>query len=572
MVVGSNISIFRKGLLLVCLPIGLQLVILVFSLRLQVSADQANTWALHTKEVIATAEESYRLVAETVAQIRGAIIINNPDFTPDLAVAEIKVLPAFDRLQALVTDNPDQTMRAKQFRETAVRILNRVAEERELIRSGKTAEAAKLVGTMAAERGVERLHDTLAAILAEEQRLDRQRVEEADSLRRQEYWFVGIAVIATIGLAAVILAWFTRNIALRLEALADNAHNLANREPLLRHVAGTDEIGALDEAFHMAATRLREAEAIEQQQRAELEKQTVELANTNAELGRTNNDLRFKTQEIETFVYSVSHDLRSPLVNLQGFSKELARSCEELREQSNDPGTPSETRRRMLDLIDGDILDSVRFIQTAVSRSSNIIDALLRLSRAGRVEYKHVPVDVAAVVGRVVEAMQSSIRAKNVQVIVHGLPDAAADSTAVEQIFGNLVGNAVNYLDPNRPGRIEIGSTASEDAHAVTYYVRDNGLGIPAAYLPKMFVAFQRLHGQIAPGEGIGLAMVRRMVDRLGGKIWVESKEGAGSTFYVTLPSLTPESGKTAPPVSAGAVPPADAKAYIGSVNEKDSH
>jgi len=100
--------------------------------------------------------------------------------------------------------------------------------------------------------------------------------------------------------------------------------------------------------------------------------------------------------------------------------------------------------------------------------------------------------------------------------------------------------------------------------------VRDNGLGIPAAYLPKMFVAFQRLHGQIAPGEGIGLAMVRRMVDRLGGKIWVESKEGEGSTFYVTLPAATAGSAKSSVPVSSGAVPPADAKAYIGSANEKD--
>ena len=570
MVVGSNISIFRKGLLLVCLPIGLQLIILIFSLRLQVSSDEASHWALHTKETIATAEESYRLVSETVAQIRGAIITKNPDFTPDLAVAEIKVLPAIDRLQTMVADNPSQAQRAKEFREIAVRVLDRVTEERDLVRSGRSAEAAGLVGTLMAEHGVEQLHETLSGILNEEQQLDHARLERVESVRRQEYWFVGIAVVATVGLAAVVLSWFTRNVAMRLEMLATNARNLANRKPLVAHVAGKDEIAAVDDAFHAAAGRLAEAEATEKQHRAELEMRAAELANTNAELGRSNNDLRFKTQEIETFVYSVSHDLRSPLVNLQGFSRELARSCEELRGQADDPFMPGETKRRMLDLIDSDILDSVRFIQTAVTRSSNIIDALLRLSRAGRIDYKHVPVDVAAVVTRVVEAMQSSIRDKNATVIVHGLPDAVADATAVEQIFGNLVGNAVNYLNPNRPGRIEIGSLPPDDGDTVKYYVRDNGLGIPAAYLPKMFVAFQRLHGQIAPGEGIGLAMVRRMVDRLGGKIWVESKEGEGSTFYVTLPAATAGSAKSSVPVSSGAVPPADAKAYIGSANEKD--
>jgi len=570
MVVGSNISIFRKGLLLVCLPIGLQLIILIFSLRLQVSSDEASHWALHTKETIATAEESYRLVSETVAQIRGAIITKNPDFTPDLAVAEIKVLPAIDRLQTMVADNPSQAQRAKEFREIAVRVLDRVTEERDLVRSGRSAEAAGLVGTLMAEHGVEQLHETLSGILNEEQQLDHARLERVESVRRQEYWFVGIAVVATVGLAAVVLSWFTRNVAMRLEMLATNARNLANRKPLVAHVAGKDEIAAVDDAFHAAAGRLAEAEATEKQHRAELEMRAAELATTNAELGRSNNDLRFKTQEIETFVYSVSHDLRSPLVNLQGFSRELARSCEELRGQADDPFMPGETKRRMLDLIDSDILDSVRFIQTAVTRSSNIIDALLRLSRAGRIDYKHVPVDVAAVVTRVVEAMQSSIRDKNATVIVHGLPDAVADATAVEQIFGNLVGNAVNYLNPNRPGRIEIGSLPPDDGDTVKYYVRDNGLGIPAAYLPKMFVAFQRLHGQIAPGEGIGLAMVRRMVDRLGGKIWVESKEGEGSTFYVTLPAATAGSAKSSVPVSSGAVPPADAKAYIGSANEKD--
>ncbi|RYD69531.1 MAG: ATP-binding protein, partial [Verrucomicrobiaceae bacterium] len=110
---------------------------------------------------------------------------------------------------------------------------------------------------------------------------------------------------------------------------------------------------------------------------------------------------------------------------------------------------------------------------------------------------------------------------------------------ALEQIFANLIGNAVNYLKSGEPGQIEVGileQPPEEFDGMLVYFVRDNGLGIPDAYLPKVFAIFQRLHANVAPGEGIGLALVRRMVERHGGKIWVESKEGIGSTFFVALP------------------------------------
>ena len=112
------------------------------------------------------------------------------------------------------------------------------------------------------------------------------------------------------------------------------------------------------------------------------------------------------------------------------------------------------------------------------------------------------------------------------------------DPTALEQVFANLIGNAVNYLDPPREGRIEIGTTpAPPGVHSLRiFYVRDNGLGIPAVALPRLFNAFQRLHGNVAAGEGIGLALVRRVVERHGGRVWAESREGVGTTFYLSLP------------------------------------
>jgi signal transduction histidine kinase len=195
-------------------------------------------------------------------------------------------------------------------------------------------------------------------------------------------------------------------------------------------------------------------------------------------------------------------------------------------------------------ILDGDVRESLQYLRAAVTQAAAIIDALLRISRAGRLEYQWQRVSVGRVVGRVVEALQGVISQRATVVTVRELPPAWGDPGAIEQIFSNLVGNALNYLDPARSGRIEIGALEPEPVDETepralrtrTYYVRDNGLGIPAAYMSKVFRAFQRLHGDVANGDGVGLAVVRRMVERHGGRIWVESAEGAGSTFFVVLP------------------------------------
>jgi len=289
-------------------------------------------------------------------------------------------------------------------------------------------------------------------------------------------------------------------------------------------------------------TERKAADAAIQRLNAELEDRVI--ART-AELSAANSELAQKNQENEMFVYSVSHDLRSPLVNLQGFSQELAAVTTQVRDILSKPEVSSELRDRGLALIDDEMTESIRFIQTSVTRLSRIIDALLRLSRIGRIEYQWQPVQVQNVVATIITSMAGTIDAKGAEITVDQLPNAWGDPTAVEQIFANLIGNALNYLDPARLGTIEVGcigdavpGLAGERAFH-TYYVRDNGLGIPEAHRPKLFQAFQRLHPNVAQGEGMGLATVRRIVDRHGGKIWVESTAGAGSTFFVTLPAHT---------------------------------
>lgn len=262
-----------------------------------------------------------------------------------------------------------------------------------------------------------------------------------------------------------------------------------------------------------------------------------------AELAERNLLLTQKTEENEMFVYSVSHDLRSPLVNLEGFSEELQLATRDLGKILADDRIPPDVRERASELLANGMGESVTFIRTAVGRLSRIIDALLRLSRAGRVEYRLQQVDVGAVARRMVDAMQATAAEKQAKVVVGELPPAWADPDAVEQVFANLVANALNYLDPARVGRVEIVYAGPCGAFH-RYQVRDNGIGIPAAYLPKLFQAFQRLHPEKTPGEGIGLAIVRRVLERLGGTISVESTVGEGTTFTLTLPANQPESNR----------------------------
>lgn len=248
-------------------------------------------------------------------------------------------------------------------------------------------------------------------------------------------------------------------------------------------------------------------------------------------------DLAHKNAETEMFVYSVSHDLRSPLVNLQGFSKELAKAGQALAAVLADAGVPADVRDRGRAILDGKVAPALGFIQAGVLRLSTIIDALLRLSRLGRVVYQWEAVDVAAVVKQVVDAAHATAEARGAVVRVGDLPTAWGDRAAVEQLFANLVGNALTYLDPARPGVVDVGALAAEADGYRTYFVRDNGLGIPEAHRGKIFQAFQRAHPGVGAGEGLGLAIVARVAERHRGRVWVESRPGAGSTFFVALPA-----------------------------------
>jgi PAS domain S-box-containing protein len=271
----------------------------------------------------------------------------------------------------------------------------------------------------------------------------------------------------------------------------------------------------------LTSARVRVIEAHNQ-----LELRVTELAETNEELGR-------KNQEVESFVYIVSHDLRSPLVNLQGFSKELELSCDELRENLAPVLSKMADKARIESILCQDIPGSLRYIVASTSKFERLIDALLELSRHGRHVYRSEELNMGALVQTTLDSMRSSIDSSGAQVTVGEIPNAYGDATALGQVLANLIGNALKYLQPGRPGQIEVGGQAEDSVPH--FWVRDNGAGIPESAKPRLFQVFQRFHPSLAAGEGMGLAVVKKIVERHGGTIWAEGEEGVGTTFHFTL-------------------------------------
>jgi len=247
-----------------------------------------------------------------------------------------------------------------------------------------------------------------------------------------------------------------------------------------------------------------------------------------AELERSN-------EEVKRFAYIISHDLRAPLTNLKGFSEELCYALEVIGSAMN-MALPHLDEKQRLDVttaLQEDVPEALGFIDSSVTRMDNLISAVLKLSRLGRRELNPEPIDMNTLVQATAQTLAHQIEQRQVSVTVGSLPTVVADRTSMEQIMGNLLNNAVIYLNPDRPGEIEV--TAERDSDETTFHVRDNGRGIAEEDMPKVFAPFRRAGKQDVPGEGMGLAYVQTLIRRHGGRIWCESEPGVGTTFIFTI-------------------------------------
>jgi light-regulated signal transduction histidine kinase (bacteriophytochrome) len=234
-----------------------------------------------------------------------------------------------------------------------------------------------------------------------------------------------------------------------------------------------------------------------------LERHSAELTRSNAEL--------------EQFAYVASHDLQEPLRMVASYSQLLA--------------------RRYRDKLDSDAEEFIEFIVDGANRMQALINDLLAFSRVGTRGKPFEPTDVADVVARAVSNVQVAIEEAGAQVDVGPMPAVVGDSSQLVQLFQNLISNAIKFRGADTP-RITI--TAEPAGEAVTFSLTDNGIGIDPQYADRIFLLFQRLHTKREyAGTGIGLAICKKIVERHGGRIWVEGRPGEGTTFHFTLPLNT---------------------------------
>jgi signal transduction histidine kinase len=251
----------------------------------------------------------------------------------------------------------------------------------------------------------------------------------------------------------------------------------------------------------LAVRRLRQENAL-------LEKK---VADRTAELEAAN-------RELDAFSYSVSHDLRSPLRHIQGFAEMLAKGLE--------------------GKLEGKQAHCMEVILASTRRMGTLIDNLLEFARLGRAELKAGPVDMDALVRECIGHLRPEAEARTVVWDIRPLPRALGDASLLRQVVLNLLSNALKYTRNRPEARIEVGSAHAAGPEDACYYVRDNGAGFDMKYADKLFGVFQRMHKESEfEGTGIGLANVRGIVRRHGGRVWAEAEPDKGATFHFTLPA-----------------------------------
>ena len=336
---------------------------------------------------------------------------------------------------------------------------------------------------------------------------------------RSYLWRMLIVAGVLVAFAGALAHHVSARITTPLHLLTASAEGIARGrfEPVVS--TRRDEIGRLATAFQ---TMSAEVQASRQQLEARVEERTRDVVALNRQLEGRVGELHALTTELESFSYSVSHDLRAPVRHIGGFAA--------LLEAKAGPSLDEEGRRY------------VRTIAAAAGRMGRLIDDLLSFSRMGRAEMLRTRVDLASVIADVRRDMDAERQDGGaIEWTIHPLPAVEGDPPMLRVVFANLLSNAVKYSAKRSPARIEIGTMDDPDETIV--FVRDNGVGFDMQYASKLFGVFQRLHSSDAfEGTGIGLTNVRRIVARHGGRAWATSAPDEGATFFVALPKLPPVS------------------------------
>ena len=486
----GQILLFAAGLVVLT-------VISAGSVYLVNQAREDARWVVHTVEVENQISLTQLQLRRAESAQRGFLSTLLPDFQTDFEEAASKLTPALTRLSRLASDNPVQ----RRLIDDMLPLINQRIEEFrktiELARTQRMDDATQIIREGVGRVAMKHIDDLAGQMRTEEDRLFVLRTTNADrsqSLAASMTWIGSGFVVVLAGISIFLVR---RSARARDEA-----------EALLR-----------DNNLSLETT---------------IDERTA--------------DLREANNEIQRFAYIVSHDLRSPLVNIMGFTSEL----EELRGDifrriallgragasaspavvdagETEPLLEGEDRQ-----LSQDFSEALGFIKSSIAKMDRLITAILNLTREGRREFEPVRIDTRELVEGIVSTVAHQAAEAQAQIRIEPMPHIVSDRLALEQIFSNLIDNALKYLKPGVPGDISVrGRTKLGFA---IFEIADTGRGIDPKDHQRIFDLFRRAGTQDKPGQGIGLAHVRALVRRLGGTISVSSELNNGSVFTITLP------------------------------------
>ncbi len=252
-----------------------------------------------------------------------------------------------------------------------------------------------------------------------------------------------------------------------------------------------------------------------------------------AETIALNAKLEASRREMEAIISFVSHDLRAPLINIKGFSDALATDTRRLAEAVDKSGLPAEMQAKVRDLVREDVPESLGFIRSAADTMERLIATMVKVARAGQFPVQPRRVDVKAVIEGIIRDFEFRILETGARIQVDPLPACTADVDQVRQVFSNLIDNAIKYREPSRP--LEVRITGTVEAGQSVYCVADNGVGIDEKDLACVMEMYYQVKERAAEGQGLGLAIARKLVERNGGTLEVQSELHRGSRFFVRL-------------------------------------
>ncbi len=468
----------------------------VASVLLVNKARSDSAWVVHTVEVENQINTLLLDLRRAESGARGYLLTSGEEFLADHKQAVARIIPDIDELGRLTPDNPAQVENVKQLRPVIETRLDQFAREMKFVEDGQPQNATALVRQAAAGNISGTIADVADRMHAEENRLFELRTANADRSQLQASTVTITGSSLVVALAAISVFLVRRSSRARDEAEARLRDNNLNLE------ATVDERTA---------------------------------------------DLREANNEIQRFAYIVSHDLRSPLVNIMGFTSELEelrgdifrRIAALARPTASVPIPPVATDvEPELDGADKqlslDFSEALGFIKSSIGKMDRLISAILNLTREGRRQFEPESIETRDLIENIVATLAHQAAEAQAEIRIEPLPRIVSDRLALEQIFSNLIDNAIKYLKPQVPGQITVrGRTKFGFA---IFEIADDGRGIDPKDHQRIFDLFRRAGSQDRPGQGIGLAHVRALVRRLGGTMSVASELNTGSTFTITLP------------------------------------